>query len=245
MQAGEYRADFFMVTLASFGFNIVSLVFLNVIFANFDAIGNWSKYQILALYAVGQMVYYTFYMLFGGVDDLGDIIKDGGLDQYLLRPISSVFTIIFSFFGYITVLPSFLLATTVYAYAIAKLEIPIVEGLVFILPFVVLGSVLLLLVSIAIETMAFWYSDVWEIKKLFGRLYEGSEYPLEIYPKGLQVVFLTLMPTALMSYIPMYFMFFGFNKTYFTFYICTYLTIIVLAQVLWKKGKKNYSSASS
>lgn len=245
MQMAEYRSDMLTMMASSYGYNILSLIFLAVLFENFETIAGWGKHEIILLYGMGQLVFYMFHAFLSSIEDISDNIWQGDLDRMLLRPISPNFTLIFSSFNLVHEFPAMLLAIGIIIYALYQLGISIVFGFSFLLVFSVTGIFLYALVKLCIGYLAFWFEDTKDINRFHWHMVEHARFPIEIFPKPVQLGLKTIFPTSLVSYAPVYFLVFGFDKELLGFYLISQAIFIGLTWVLWSRGIKNYSSVSS
>lgn len=245
MKTMTYKTDFYMITLASYGYNIVALIFLYVLFDNFDSIAGWTKYQVILLYALGQIVFYTYAMFGWGIEHLGEHIRWGRLDMLLVKPVNPIFNLVSKFFSFFDFLPSAIFAYVVYLYAIYKLDISLIFAFIAVIPATVGGALVAFLMFLIMGTLTFWLSDTNMLKQGMANIFDMNRYPLGIFPKTIQPILFTILPIALLSYIPTYFIVFGFNLSYFLVYSGTLISFILISVFLWKNGVKAYSSASS
>ncbi len=245
MQLAEYRSDMLTMMASSYGYNILSLIFLSVLFDNFNTIAGWTKYQVILLYGVGQLIFYLFHAFLSSVEDISDTIWQGNLDRLLLRPISPNFTLIFSTFNLLHEFPGTLLALGISYYALHNLGINLLYGFTVIFIFSISGIFLYALVKLCIGYLAFWYEDTRDLNRFHWHMVEHARFPIDIFPKPIQFGLKTILPTSLVSYVPTYFLIFGFSRELFGYYLISQALFIFLAWILWTRGIKNYSSISS
>lgn len=247
MSLAAYRADLFMVTLGSYGYTLMTIVFINVLFDNIDSIAGWGKYEMLLLLGVGQILFYLHVCFFSSVDKwVSEIIANGELDLYLLKPVNALFNITTYEFSIFELIPSFMLAITIFSYALVKgnynpgLFLLLLSGI-----FIVLGTFLFTLVRLNVALLSFWLTDTRDVRRTYYHIFDLFKYPLEIYPDSLKIVFTTVIPIGIVSYFPAHLIVKGFSWALFSAFMFSLFTYAACASILWKKGLRVYSSASS
>lgn len=244
MQFAQYRTDLLTILAASYGYNFMALVFLFIIFDNFNDIAGWSKYEVVLLYGVGQLIFYLFHGLLSSIDDVSDLIWHGELDQTLLKPLNSTFMLSLSSFNLFYELPSSLLALAIIIYALNKLNISLFWGIPYIVIFSFISLVLFGASKLVIGYLAFWLTDTRDITRFHWHMTDHSKFPIDIFPGTMQLGLKTIIPTSLVSYTPVYFLTKGFDPELAMFYVFSYILFLVLCYILWNRGLKIYESAS-
>ena len=92
-----FRGNFIIDSITSMAWMLLNLAFYLLIFRYTDSIGEntgWGRYQFFVFFATGLMInslVQTFFMT--NVDELTDLIRTGGLDFLLLKPIDTQFLV--------------------------------------------------------------------------------------------------------------------------------------------------------
>ena len=247
MAWAAYRADLLMATLGAYGYTFMTVIFINVLFQNIDSIAGWKEYEILLLLGVGQIVFYLQSGFFGTVDwRISEYIADGELDLFLLKPVNTLFNIVTYNFKVFEMLPSFMLAVSIFFYALIKGNYYPSFLLLFLAGvFTLLGAILVMLIKLDISLLSFWLTDTRDIRRIYFHVFDLFKYPLEIYPNSARFAFTTIIPVGLIAYFPAHLIIKGFHLTLFAYYLGSLAFFAVLAAIFWKKGLKAYSSASS
>jgi len=247
MQLAEYRVDILMTIMGTYSYTILTLVFFGVIFGNIDGIGEWGKFEILTLFGIGQLIFYTHWSFFAGVDDwVSDIILNGNLDIYLTKPVNSFMNLITFKLSVVEKMPSYILALAITIYGFVNTGIQL-KPLPILLCIVLmgLGVILKMLISLSISLLAFWVSKTRDMKRMYYHLFEYYKYPTDIYPKSVKLIFTTILPIGLLAYGPAYFLLKGFSLNILGSYLGALAFYITVVAILWNRGLKAYSSASS
>src|SRR5271169_2771808 len=94
-----YRGDFIVSFLTSFAATIFQIAFVVVLFEKAPQLGGWRFEEVLFLYGFALIPYGLFNVISMNLYDFGNnYIIEGKFDRILLRPISSLFQVLFETF---------------------------------------------------------------------------------------------------------------------------------------------------
>src|SRR5579862_4651000 len=94
-----YRGDFIISLATSFAATIFSLGFVVVLFGNASNLAGWSLEEVVFLWGFTQIPYGLFNVISLNLYDFGNnYIIEGKFDRILLRPVSSLFQVLFEQF---------------------------------------------------------------------------------------------------------------------------------------------------
>ena len=182
----SYRGDFFISLATSFAATVFALGFVIVLFKKVPQIGGWSFDEVLFLYGFSLIPYGFFNIISLNLYEFGNTyIIEGKFDRVLLRPVSSLFQVLFETFR-IEALQEIATGTYCMFYASRQLGIAWTPTrFAMLLFFGVCASMIYVSVFLMLTTISFWFEDrigvhppVWNVIA-FGR------YPLSIY-SGIQ-----------------------------------------------------------
>jgi ABC-2 type transport system permease protein len=225
----------------------ISVVFFNLIFANTKELGGWNFYQVLVLYSFAKMINSIHGGWFKrGVQSIStDMIRMGDLDFYLTKPIDAMFLVSASkprIYTFLNV--AFSLSLAVYAIAKGGIHIGAVN-LIWFIVLAVFALVLFYCLSVITVTPAFWFTRLWSLQSLLGRLNQFMRYPATIFSPILRTLLFVLLPIMAISYIPVTILF-GNPSWYLIPYLMTITVIfVIITKSFWNLGLKKYGSASS
>src|SRR5580704_6512005 len=95
----SYRGDFFISLATSFAATLFSLAFVYVMFQKAQQLAGWNFYEILFLWGFTQIPYGLFNVISLNLYEFGNnYIIEGKFDRVLLRPVSSLFQVLFEAF---------------------------------------------------------------------------------------------------------------------------------------------------
>ena len=94
-----YKGDFFIAIISSLMATILGFGFILVLFSKIPLLQDWSFYEVLFLYGFSLLPLGFFNVLSWNPYDFSNIyVIQGRFDRVLLRPVSSLFQILFEKF---------------------------------------------------------------------------------------------------------------------------------------------------
>ncbi len=230
---------------------VLLVMFLHVLFIkiNFNyitSLAGWTFYQVLAIVGTYMIMEGFSWILFANLNSLSLQIKDGSLDGILLKPIDTQFFVSFwrgdleDIVRIITgVCLLFLVASNI-------------AGITFIQLFLFLltllsGIVIMYSVNLIVRCTGFWIIEVTSLWLLMDKLFDNSQYPIDIYSQKLVRAFFTfVIPLAFVATVPAKML--TWKAVDWQFFGLSFLVaagFFVLARWFWKFSLRHYSSASS
>lgn len=245
----EYRLSF-MLSMISTVFPVIIQFFLwKAIFLN-------ASNPIVFGYSYPQIIMYTIMaglvakLVSTGFEyEINDDIKNGGLNTYVVKPISYFSFRLCRFIGekvlFLAVLLIISFATLIILNALLGLEIKIINVLVFV--FVLFFSIILnYLIYFSIAMMAFWIS---EVSRLFGTIsiiliiISGGIFPLDIFGSNIMKI-INFLPFKYTIQFPINILSGRLTQVEISegiiIQICWLCLLIIVSNVLWKKGINRY-----
>jgi ABC-2 type transport system permease protein len=197
----SYRGDFFISLGTSFAATIFGLSFVVVLFQKIPQLAGWRFEEVLFLYGFSLIPYGIFNIVSLNLYDFGNnYIIEGKFDRVLLRPISSLFQVLFETFRIESLQE---VATGVFCmwWATRHLGLawtPAKSGMLVF--FGLCAGIIYISVFLILTTVSFWFEDrigvhppVWNVIA-FGR------YPLSIYSGVVQFFLCWIIPFGLASF---------------------------------------------
>jgi len=198
-----YRADFLISLGTSFAATVFQLGFVLVLFGKVTNLAGWRFPEIVFLYGFSLIPYGLFNIISLNLYNFGNnYIIEGKFDRVLLRPVSSLFQVLFEQFR-IESLQEVATGVFCIVWAARQLHLTWTPGrLAMLLFFGACAGVIYLSVFLILTTISFWFEDrigvappVWNVIA-FGR------YPLTIYSAAVQFVLCWVIPFGLASFYP-------------------------------------------
>lgn len=243
----EYKADFFIAFFSSMAATVLGFGFVLVLFSKIPKLQDWSFYEVLFLYGFSLIPLGFFNVVSWNLYEFGDIyIIQGRFDRILLRPVDTLFQILFEKFR-LESLQEVVTGVAVIAVCARRLSFDwhAADFLWFAL-MVVCGALIYLSVFLVLTAVSFWFEDrVGIVPPVFNMLTFGR-YPLTIYSGFIQFLLSWIIPFGFASFYPTtHFLRRETFTPYFHLVPVVAATFFCLAIFVWNQGVKNYSSTGS
>lgn len=201
--AMQYRASLAMQVVAQFVMTGGEMMAVIVLLSRFQTVGHWGAAEIMFFFGVMQATFAMTELLGRGVTSFSGFVQRGDFDALLLRPKPLLVQVVASQLDPRR-LGSFSVGVIAMLVAAAMLHIQWTLVKALLLAEVVLGSVLLLLGLFMIEATVSFFS-VKSIEMVNVLTYGGRtacQYPVDVYPSVLRVMFTYLAPFAMCMHWP-------------------------------------------
>lgn len=243
----EFRVDFFFRVVMDIVFYIMQFLFFDIIYQYTPLLGGWTKDQ-MTLFVCTFIFVDAFHMTFFASNTwwLPIAINRGDLDYYLTKPVSSFFFLGFKEFA-ANSLMNLILATALLVGVLIQssqsfnfFEILVFGMLLLNGAFLYFTTYLIFLLTVFWTGSSRGFSDVFfSVEKVFQK-------PDGIFSGYFRRFFLTFLPFSMMASFPTKFLLEPEARSTVIYeVIIASLFIYILVSFLWRRGLRNYSSASS
>jgi ABC-2 type transport system permease protein len=243
----SYRGDFFVSVATSLAATVFSLLFVFILFGRTRSLADWRDYEIYFLYGFSLIPFGLFNVLSLNLYEFGSTyIMEGKFDRVLLRPISSLFQVLFETFR-IESLQEVLTGLIVVIWSAYKLGYHWRALDVFLLGFFALcGCVIYVSVFLFLSTLSFWFEDRVGVHPPFWNLLAFGRYPLSIYSGYIQFLLSWIIPFGFATFYPSVRL---LGRAEFRHYAPLVPLVaaasLALAGTSWRLGVRRYSSTGS
>ncbi len=178
-----------------------------VIFCNFESIAGWNKYEVLFMFTTSWLSYsFSCFFFWSPMRDIGELVRSGKFDLYLIRPISPFTYLVLQQFQY-TFLPRMFFSVFFWIYSLKKLEISWSSvTIAYYLLTLISGFIIFSAITVITGTISFWTVKSEEIVSLLTDNNYGlknfCDYPIQIYSRGIPFLLTFIVPYALTGYYP-------------------------------------------
>lgn len=243
-QATSFRVNFVLLVTMDLFFYFTSFATVSFIFDHVETIGPWQR---------PQLMFFIAYML--TLDQLhmtlisesfwvfSRELKTGALDYVILKPINTVFNVFFRHIRPSTVVNAVVTwsALGYYGYhaGLVWSDWPLVP------PLLVLSFTLLVLIEFIVASSMFWLTEGLGINFLRMQMQQLGRWPDYIYARAPRRLLTFVLPILLVGSPPVHFL---LDKGHWPYLLGMMAAIVGAAFVLsfvWKKGLRQYESASS
>ncbi|MCP5118603.1 MAG: hypothetical protein GY953_47935 [bacterium] len=242
-----YRGDFFIsvlttVVATSFGIAVVWLIFGRI-----PRLIGWSFYEILFLYGFSLLPMSLFNMFSINLYYFSQTyIVEGKFDRVLLRPVNSLFQILFEQFR-LEALGDTALGVFLLIACARKLGFTLGLGeWAFLVVAALCGCTIYLAIFLMLTCVSFWMEDrVGVIPPVYNMLTFGR-YPLDIYNPFIKFFLSWIVPFGFATFYPTASLLKGDAYRAYGYLIPVVTAAFLgLSFLVWNRGVRNYSSTGS
>jgi ABC-2 type transport system permease protein len=242
-----YRGDFFISVITTVIATVFGIAVVWLIFGNIPNLAGWTFYEILLIYGFSLLPMSLFNMLSINLYYFSQsYIIEGKFDRVLLRPLNSLFQILFEQFR-LEALSDTAMGIFLVIVCSEKLGLQLTALDWAFLAFAALcGCAIYIAVFLALTCVSFWMEDrVGIIPPVYNMLTFGR-YPLDIYSPAVKFIlswivpfgFATFYPTAAVLRTEIY-------QMYAWLLPLVTAAFLALSISIWNRGVRNYSSTGS
>lgn len=242
-----YKGDFLISIFTSAVATALGLAVVLLLFGNVPQLAGWTFYEILFLYGFGLIPLSLFNVVSINLYYFGDAyIVQGKFDRILLRPIHSLFQILFEQFR-LESLGDALIGVWVVLLSARRLELNLgpldwlTLGFAALCGFAIYVSVFLMLTAVS-----FWMEDRVGVMPPVYNMIAFGRYPLKIYNPFIQFLLTWIIPFAFAAFYPTTHV---LRRPEFRghFYLLPLVAAVFVAMAitLWNRGVRSYSSTGT
>jgi ABC-2 type transport system permease protein len=245
-----FRANFLVKLLVEVLWLGILLVFYWKLFENTKTIAGWSRSEYFFFvgchYALAGIVE-TFFL--SNCTEFAELVRSGGLDQYLLKPIDEQFLISYRWIDWST-MPNILQGIGIMIAALVVMDWPFdpLRLLLFLVLFAC-GCALAYSFLLMLSSTAVWLVRNQSLMEMWWLFTTLMRYPREIYrgswatPFGW--VFTFILPVLVVVNVPAHTMVKTFDPKFIVWTIVAALGMLVLSRRFFGRALRSYRSASS
>lgn len=235
-----------MINKASFIINIVFMILNNsafiiqwiILYSLKSNVGGYEFKQVLMLWGIAAGTYGFAHFFFKKAFSLSDTITNGKLDSYLVQPKNVLIAIITSDIEVSA------LGDIIYGYIMMIVSgISIVKFVLFTF-FSICGGIIITSMAVILASLSFWFSRSDMVADTGNSLMTNfATYPDGIFKGMVKIIFFTIIPVGITSYIPIWVMT-EFNIGLMLIVILVTIFITCSAFAIFYRGLKRYSSSN-
>ncbi len=221
---------------------IVSLIFIYIIFSNVPMLDGWNKEALLLMYGLFVLNKGAAGLFTTSLYSIERHISDGSFDGMLIRPVSPIVQILgenIEVGELVNVLIGIITIVNVLA-NMPEMDCGLVVGVILL--FLFLSIFLVFGIRLICMSVAFWTLTSFPVAIAVDNVSEFAKYPTTIYKKGLKLIIDYFIPFSVVAYFPALIIMQGESRWIVISIVITTI-ILCIACVVWKLGIKNYKSS--
>ena len=246
-----YPASFVLMLFGSMAMTVMDFVAIVLMFSHIDAFGGFTLGEMALLYATASMTLGWADLVTGSIERVGQRVRSGTLDVYLIRPVPAFLQATADGFA-LRRLGRPLQAGIVMGFALAHLDVDwtVAKGIMLVVS-VIAGSVIFGAIFVLGASFQFVAIDSAELANSF--TYGGqtmTQYPLPVFGKEIVRAVTFVVPLAFVNYYPVLFVLgkpapLGLPSWIGLLSPLVAVAMVALASLAWRGGLRRYRSTGS
>ena len=247
MRETMFKGNFLLWILVELLWFGLQLSFIGVLYLHTDAIGTWTKWQVMLLVGAShfiQQIFGAFFLV--NCANLSELIRTGKLDFLLLLPVNTRFVISLrqvDLGGFVNA------ASAVAVMVYAARQIPLTPSLASVLGFLVfcfVGIVIHYSLMFLLATISFWTVRAQGIVYGYYNLFQIARMPDEAFRGLFKVFFTFVLPMLLVTNVPVRMLTAKLTSAApLLLLVGMSLLCAVISEWVWRLSLRRYTSASS
>jgi ABC-2 type transport system permease protein len=244
----NFKANFILWMVVELLWFVGQIVFLEVLFAHTDRIGDWTKWECVLLVGTHQLTSQLFQAFFYvNLAELPDLIRTGKLDLFLLLPVDAQFAVSTRRFGMDNVVNA-LVGVAITVFSLYKLGVtPALSHIGLYMVAIGFGVAVHYAVMFFLATIAFWIVRAQGLIYGYYNVFNIARYPDVVFRGIFRMIFSYLIPVIIVSNVPSRMLARTLENPWpgFAQLVGASIFIVVATRAFWHFALKRYSSASS
>ena len=242
-----FKSNFLLWIIVEVLWFALQITFVSVLYLHTDAIGSWSKWQVVLLVAASnfiQQIFQSFFLI--NLTNLSELVRSGKLDFLLLLPVNTRFVISLrqvDLGGFVNAA----FAVCVMAYAGHQLHLhPTLLQLAGFAALCALGVLTHYSLMLMLSAICFWTVKAQGIVWGYYNLFNIARMPDEAFSGVFKAVFTFALPMILVSNVPARVLADKLTTTGPVLLLVGVACVCaVVSELGWRASLRRYTSASS
>lgn len=242
-----YRWDFVLSVLTMAMASVFGLAFVYLMFGKITSLAGWSFYEIALLYGFSLIPLSIFNMLSINLYYFSDnYIVQGKFDRVLLRPVDSLFQILFEQFRFES-LGDGVIGIGLIFYCALRLHLKAsVLDWILLAWSALCGATLYLAIFIILTSISFWMEDRVGVMPPVYNMMAFGRYPLDIYNGAVRFLLSWVLPFGFATFYPAANLLRPHHyRMYAAIFPIVTAAFLAVGIAVWRRGVRNYSSTGS
>ncbi len=241
-----FRGDFFVWSLVELFWMATSLLTISVIYEHTSSIAGWSKYEMTLLVGTSLLIQrFLMGFFWSSIFDMGRNVRSGNFDFFLAQPGNVMFMATTRKIDPDGFLNSFV-ALAVVLYSAHRLGLHPGAADCALYACMVLGGLIIhysiLVISVS---MVFWITNAQGVEGGYFSLTEFSRLPKAAFGVVTSAIFVWGLPAVVVSNVPASLLLHGFNPWWALWLFGAAAGWFGIAVLVFHRGLRRYTSASS
>ena len=240
-----YRTNFLTSVFVDAIWLAVEFTLFTVIYANTPSLAGWTKPQVFFFLGVlfsGDALFTIFFTRNFWM--FNDLVNKGELDILLTKPVNTLFLALTRWIN-LTAVTNFMLGMAImlrfagpagFAGGWKWAQVPL---------WFLVSLATALSLRFTSSVCVFWTDRSWALSRLYYQFFGFATKPDAIYPRGVRLVIMSVLPFAFIGSVPARALLHGLGAWEYALVAAVLVGFYGLNSWLWRKGLRRYQSASS
>lgn len=241
-----FRGDFFIWALVELFWMAVNILMVSVIYEHTKTIAGWTKYEMLLLVGTSMLIQrFLMGFFWSSIFEMGRNIRSGNFDFFMAQPGNIMFMATTRKLDPDSLINS-LVALSVVIYSARKLGLhPGMADIALYAFLIGCGVVIHYSVLVLCISAAFWITSAQGIEGSYFTLSEFSRLPRQAFVGIAKFAFVWALPMVVVSNIPAQVLLHGATPALVAWIIGITIAWFTTAAIVFHRGLRRYTSASS
>lgn len=241
-----FRFDFLLWSAVEFFWMAVNVLLVTVLYEHTDSIAGWSKYEMLLLVGTAMLVQrFLMGFFWSSLFEIGRNVRSGHFDFFLAQPGNVMFMASTRKLDLDGLMNS-VVAASVVVYSAYRLGLhPGVTDILLYVLMVFCGVMIHYSALAMTVALSFWITNAQGFEGSYFTMFDFSRLPREAFKGVARILFVWMLPAVIVSNAPAATLLHGFQPGYAAWLFSATVLWFGLAVVVFHRGLKRYSSASS
>ncbi|MCO5218163.1 MAG: ABC-2 family transporter protein [Thermomicrobiales bacterium] len=199
----QYRASFVIGVLSGMFFQGLGIIMIWAILDTFSVIGEWSFGEIAMLYGMRLTAHGVYLIFFSSMYSIDDLVREGGFDRLLVRPIHPILQLMFTDFR-ITVLGDLAGGLAILIAAVNLVDVHWTATNTTLIVLAVIGGAMIDgAFQVLPASLTFRYIESMPARVIFDDMFSRfGNYPVDIFGSIATRLLTFLIPLAFVAWLP-------------------------------------------
>ncbi|MSU46103.1 MAG: hypothetical protein EXS42_02985 [Lacunisphaera sp.] len=241
-----FRGDFFIWALVEVFWMTVNLLMISVIYRHTDSVAGWSKYEMMLLVGTSLLIQrFLMGFFWSSIFEMGRNIRSGHFDFFLAQPGNVMFMATTRKLDPDGLMNSFVAAGVV-IYSARQLGLhPGAADIALYALMVACGVIIHYSMLVLCIAPVFWITSAQGIEGSYFTLSEFSRLPREAFRGVANIAFVWILPVVVVSNAPASTLLHGLDLRVVGWLLAITVIWFTLAVIMFHRGLRRYTSASS
>lgn len=240
-----YRVDFFLNLINVLLGTAASLAIVFIMFTHRAEIGGWSFFEVVILIGIFRLVKcFVDVVIVPNVGRIPELVRKGGLDFILLKPIDSQFLVSLRHLSFWDLSEAIIGTCLVVIGWIAQDAPFTLSQVVMMIVALLTGAGIVYAVWLLLMTTSVWLIDIRNLPVVLRIGFEFAQFPVSAFPRSLRFILTLVVPVAFVTTVPASAVTGRLVWSDMLFGAAVALGLLVAARYFWHYALRHYTGAS-